>query len=146
MASGPGGAGSEGGDRIPSARGATVREARARGDGGELDAGAADAGGAADAIERVLPDLEALGADPEALRRLAEGAAALRGDGAVVDARLDAEFRMVLRQIEQLELQLADNASAETSTVDPAGGAGEVSEAAAEYYRRLSERPSRAVR
>ena len=97
----------------------------------------------ADALDSLADDLDSIGIDARTLDELRASAELVRsGDGSVNAARVEAEFRRILRQIEQIELQLADNAA-----VDPVGESGvtreRVSEPAADYYRRLSEQPER---
>jgi len=111
----------------------------------ELDP--ADAADAADAIDSVIVDLDAAGVDPLALDRLRASAEAVRaGDGSINAARVEAEFRQILRQIEQIELQLTDNAAVDTGVGEEGVARQRVSESAADYYRRLSEQPERLLR
>jgi len=107
----------------------------------------ADPTATADAIDRLVPDLEAVGADADAIEALRAGAQVLRdGDGDINAARVEAEFRRVLREVEQLELGLAGTASPVGGTGEDAATGQAVSERAADYYRRLSELPERTVR
>ena len=94
-----------------------------------------------------MPDLQELGIPESDLDSLRASTQALRlGNSGINQARLDAEYRNVLRLLEQLELGLADNASPGGDAGDTQVEAAEVSESAAEYYRQLSETPRRATR
>jgi len=101
---------------------------------------AVDPGQAADAIEQLLPDLEALGINPDSLQDLATAAEIFRGgSGEINAARIEAEFNRALLSLENLELQIADALVLESTTIDQMVRQGEISESAAEYFRRLSE-------
>ena len=127
---------------------ARVRAAT-RSSGGPISPDADDRapGDTADSLESLASDLGALGIDPESLEELRASADIVRsGQNGINDARVEAEYRRVLRQIEQIELRITDNAAMDT----PGGGVGtsgqRLSESAADYYRRLSERPERVQR
>ena len=94
-----------------------------------------------------MPQLDAAGVSEEALQSLRDSAELLRsGGGEINAARVEAEYRNILRQIEQLEVQIANNTSPETDGIDALVRQGEVSDTAADYYRRLSEQPLRLQR
>ena len=94
-----------------------------------------------------MPQLDAAGISAEDLESLRDSAQVLRsGGGEINAARVEAEYRKILRQIEQLEVQIANNASPDTTEVDSLVRQGDVSETAADYYRRLSEQPLRLQR
>ena len=82
-------------------------------------------------------ELEALQQSADLLRR---------GGGQINAARVEAEYRQILRQLEKLEIEISDNASPEVAGSESLVRQGEVSDAAADYYRRLSEQPLRLQR
>ena len=73
------------------------------------------------------------------MRESADRLRANDNSGAINAARVEAEFRNILRQIEQMEVQIVNNASPDVDKLDALVRQGEISEAAADYYRRLSE-------
>lgn len=98
-------------------------------------------------LDELLPDLDALGVSPEDMAALQQSAQRLRdGGGQINAARVEAEFRQILKQLEKLEVQLSNNASPTVSGADNQILPGELTETAAEYYRRLSEQPVRLQR
>ena len=104
-------------------------------------------GDTADSLESLASDLGALGIDPESLEELRASADIVRsGRNGINDARVEAEYRRVLRQIERIELRITDNAAVDTPGSDASGSGERLSESAADYYRRLSERPERVQR
>jgi hypothetical protein len=95
----------------------------------------------------LISGLESLGIDQEQLEELRGSGEVLRnGAGAINAARVEAEYQRVLRQVDQLELLLSDNATVSSDGIEAQVRQGEVSGAAAEYYRRLSEQPLRLQR
>ena len=95
----------------------------------------------------MTPDLDALGVNREDIEALQQSAQRLReAQGAVNAARVEAEYRQILKQLEKLEVQIGTNASPVVSGAENQGLPGEMSESAAEYYRRLSEQPVRLQR
>ncbi len=95
----------------------------------------------------MLPQLDGLGVNESELESLRQSADLIRnGDGEVNAARVEAEYRLILRQLEQLELQLTNNASLEALASESITRQGETSESAADYFRRLSEQPVRIQR
>jgi hypothetical protein len=68
------------------------------------------------------------------------------GDGQTNAARVEAEYRQILRQVEQLELQIGNNTSLGSAEYEASIRQGETTESAADYFRRLSEQPLRLKR
>ena len=94
-----------------------------------------------------MPNLEAIGVDRQDIEDLQQSADAIRaGGGSTNAARVDAEFQRLLRQVEQLELMIADSNRSDTVDSEALVKQGPVSDAAADYYRRLSEQPQRLQR
>jgi len=102
----------------------------------------------ADSIDRLLPDLESLGVDPSSLQELQTAAEIFRGSssGELNAARIEAEYNRALLSLENLELQIIDALALETQSIDQLVREGEISQSAAEYYKRLSEQRVRAPR
>ena len=82
-----------------------------------------------------------LGLDSAALQDLQTAAEVFRrgGSGELNNARIEAEYNRALLSLENLELQIAQALSIEGRSIDQLVREGEISEAAAEYYRQLSE-------
>ncbi|NND92786.1 MAG: hypothetical protein HKN42_18165 [Granulosicoccus sp.] len=101
----------------------------------------------AEALDQLLPRLDGIGVSQAELEALQQSADRLRRSGGQLNAaRVEAEYQQVLRQIEKLELQISNNASPGMTGSEWAVRQGEVTDAAAEYYRRLSEQPVRLQR
>ena len=83
--------------------------------------------------------------DADALAELRASAGVVRaGDGSINGARVEAEYRRILRQIEQIELQITDNATSDPIAGESGVSPRRVSESAADYFRR-AQRTARAV-
>ncbi|MFK8080949.1 MAG: hypothetical protein AB8B97_11745 [Granulosicoccus sp.] len=101
----------------------------------------------AEAVDELVTQLDGAGVSEEDLEALRGSAQLLRsGGGDINSARVEAEYRNILRQIEQLEVQIVNNASPDTDGVEALVRQGTVSDTAADYYRRLSEQPIRLQR
>ena len=106
-----------------------------------------DAEQTAQAIESLIPNLDAIGIEGDALDGLRESARLFRGGDTGINAeRVEAEYQKALRQIEQLELLITNNSDFESSVLEPLVHQSGVPEAAADYYRQLSEQPLRLQR
>jgi hypothetical protein len=98
-------------------------------------------------VENLLPQLDAVGVSAADLEALQQSAERLRQEGGQINAaRVEAEYRQILRQIEKLEIEISNNASPQIVGTTRMVQQGEVTDAAAEYYRRLSEQPVRLQR
>ncbi|MFK7893762.1 MAG: hypothetical protein AB8B63_23295 [Granulosicoccus sp.] len=101
----------------------------------------------AEAIESLVPRLDALGVTEEQLEALLNSAEMLRQSGGEINAaRVEAEYRQILRQVEQLEVQILNDSGSQALTQDNLARQIEVTDEAADYYRRLSEQPLRLQR
>ncbi|MFK7996054.1 MAG: hypothetical protein AB8B87_18090 [Granulosicoccus sp.] len=101
----------------------------------------------AEAVDNLVTELDRAGVSEADLEALRGSAQLLRsGGGDINAARVEAEYRNILRQIEQLEVQIINNASPDTDGIEALVRQGTVSETAADYYRRLSEQPLRLQR
>jgi hypothetical protein len=95
----------------------------------------------------LVPQLDAAGVSEEELESLRQSAELLSaGGGDINAARVEAEYRNILRQIEQLEVSILNNASPDSDQIEALVRRGEVSDSAADYFRRLSEQPLRLQR
>jgi hypothetical protein len=94
-----------------------------------------------------VPRLDAIGVTETDLDNLRTSRDRLRnGDGQTNAARVEAEYRQILRQLEQLEVQIGNNASVDSVEYETSLRQGETTESAADYFRRLSEQPLRLKR
>ena len=94
----------------------------------------------ADALDNLVPQLDSLGVESTDIESLKAAADILRNAQSGVNlGRIEAEYARVLRSLESLELQLTEASSQQNTQAEQALRQGEISEAAAEYYRRLSE-------
>ena len=101
----------------------------------------------ADALDDLVPRLDAVGVTQEQLDELSASADSLRQNGGEINAaRVEAQYRQILRQLEQLEIQIVNNSAADAVTLDSMVQQGEITDEAADYYRRLSEQPVRLQR
>ncbi len=106
---------------------------------------AVDGDDAAEAIERLLPDLRDLGVQHLTIDELIEMAGRLRGlaavdRGGVNSARIEQEYREALRLLEQLEIAVsASSSSSQNTRANGSGSTGDYRKEVADYYRDLSE-------